>query len=301
MRRLFPAGSLNFLAAVILFVAGTHIVWSAGVAAVALILYDHRAFDIRRQEGTEADALLAAWVRTRPAEQIAFIGSSFTYGYPWQEDVIFSRYFRAINASVIGADLSRMHCALTGSFKAVVLEIPVINEVDSIYRGDDVFECPPPTSTFGHMLSRPYGIAWASMLWDSEAYPKPDQTIQIQPVPKGYFHSREEFRPHAAEYKRRIEKIIRQAQRLGQVFVIPTPVFAPAVTQTGNDADAVRQQIELAIAACREVPEAVCLDPSPFYAERGFYYNLTHLNQAGHKAFAHWLKEAAPALDRFSH
>ena len=283
---------LKFAAMMLAAAALTHIAWSSIMAAMMFWGYPHRIFDVRRwYETKDYEALVGAFLETRQAETV-FAGSSFTFGYPWQEEVIFSRLFgKGVNASVIGANLAGIDrlilCNLhRHSVQMLILEIPVINSVGG---AGFIGPCTSDrvSSYFSFAFLRPIGTGWFRFLWDNEAYPKPDEAIKISPVPKGYF---------LGDYDRRgfeesVVKVVSHAKSVAaRVFVLPSPVYLPGVAQVGENAIAVRDQLETAVSACRRVSGVTCLDPSHFYENPRYFLNMTHLNQAGHRAMGEWLQ-----------
>ena len=248
---------------------------------------------------------------------MAFIGSSFTFGYPWQEPVIGTRQYadlnrdqHVLNISMLAAGISWMNqsalCAVASEglvLDAIVLEIPVVNEVSTLMhpRQDSNLVRPlaqceergPVHGYFGFVAAHPRGIGWLSFLWDSEAYSKNEESLSLQKVPPGYFVTREQFARVEASYRERIAQLLTNAKMVSRaVYVYPSPVFLPGATQIEEDADAIQRQLDVVLEACRTVAGITCLDPTRFYFERDYYYNLTHLNQRGHRQIAEWLSEA---------
>lgn len=268
-----------------------HLAFSAGIAAAMYWGYPHRIYDVRQWlNDKEYPQLVSAFLRGRPADKV-FIGSSFTFGYPWQEPVIFSRLLnRGTNVSVVGIDLNGMHDLILCNFgesrpSTLVLEIPVIN---SLSPKDSPLGCriAAPRGYFRLALDRPLGLGWLPLVWDKEAYPKPDEDIIIQPVSDDYFQ--ETF--DRAKFAGDIERALLRAKAIAtKVYAFPSPVYLPGVREVRRDDAAVRDQLDFALAACRKVPGVECLDPSHLYDKREYYYNMTHLNQRGHRAMADWL------------
>jgi len=330
----FRVRILRSLAAVAFIVASTHVAFSAAVGLTLDAAYQHRIFDIRRwpvdfsapgapdavQRFTDAvtemvSAFLTGHDTTRTGSTI-FYGSSFTYGYPWQESVITSYRYGVLsgkptlNVSVIGARMSMLENGiLCGARNAgirsatAIVELPVINAAAALLNeqtdGVDQTAC---RRTIGRRRSpvfaarHPLGIGWTSFIWDDKAYAKGDESIVLAPVPDDYFVTAVRFAEIEGRFRSQVMAVARAAQEVAdRVYVFPSPVFLPGVTEVGRDADAVRAQLAAALDACRAVPGVVCLDPSAFYSRRDAYYNMTHLNQHGHQAMAEWLTSAVGA------
>jgi hypothetical protein len=272
-----------------------HLAFAGGIAAALYWGYPHRIYDVRNwPNDKEIGALVTAFLHTRPSD-VVFVGSSFTFGYPWQEPVIFSRLVgRGTNVSVVGTDLNEVHNIILCNFgehrpRAIVLEIPVINAIATprSFLGCRVEK---PATYFEFAVRRPLGVGWLPFVWDKEAYPKPDDDIKISAVSDDYFRTTYDREKFAKE----IVTVLQKAKGLApQVYAFPSPVYLPGVTQVGRDAAAVREQLDFSLATCRTVPGVVCLDTAGFYDKRDYYYNMTHLNQRGHRAMADFL---APQL-----
>ena len=301
-----------------------HLLWSSGVALALQRSYPHRIVDLRRWPVPQRDSpaqreLLARFldveVRRATRPTVAFLGSSFTFGYPWQERVILSRRYSelrpdqtVLNASVTGGGLSLIHdwaiCAARRQqlvLDAAVIEIPVVNTVASLLRdheGPDgiapLASCSEPAvSGRGYLpfvLKQPLGLGWVRFLWDVEAYEKPDHPIIVIPVPAGYFVSRENFSRIKGAYQSQIIATLTQAKTVAKrVYAFPSPVYLPALDEIEEDSGAIRQQLSATLDTCRTVPGVECLDPEPFYSMKEAYHNITHFNQQGHEAMARWL------------
>ena len=315
LRLLRPAGGRTVTA---LIVSGVvmHVIWSLAMTELLATAYDHRIFDVRRWPvdlpRPAVAELVAAFVRDRAVADkpvTVFIGSSFTFGYPWSESVVMSKRYaqqhagaRVLNVSVLGAGLEVLNrsilCGLRAAGRRIdtaILEIPVINAVSRLRDGE-------PTDWQGachaeqiwpeylpFALRRPIGIGWLTFMWDPYAAAKPDEPIQLAPA-KGYFVPPDTFAAMRGQFRDLVVQTIAAARPLAdRVVVLPTPVYLPGVTEVGEDAANVRRQLDEALAACRTVQSVTCLDPEPFYGRREAYYNMTHLNQHGHRVMAEWL------------
>lgn len=305
--------------AVVAITALTHVAASLAAAFALAAAYPHRMADIRSWPGEADPARTADFVsgfveeiRRRSIETL-FVGSSVTFGYPWQEPVIFSRQYAALrpeeptaNLSIIGAHLGLMEdvllCrVLNGGvkLKTIVIEIPVVNGVGYL---DQRLPPPPPCdariggrSYAWFTLTRPIGIGWVPFIRDRLAYPKADEHIALQKVPEGYFVVASRFAAIEAEFRERVRNVTRAATRVAErVYVFPSPVYLPGASEMGEDATAISQQIDAAVDACDTVEGAVCLRPDEFLTLREAYYNMTHFNQRGHRAFAEWLAASIP-------
>lgn len=293
-----------------------HLLWSWAMTALLSSAYDHRIFDVRRWPADlprpAVAELVAAFVRDHAAADkpvTMFVGSSFTFGYPWSESVVMSKRYaeqhgeaRVLNVSVLGAGLEVLNrsilCGLRAAGRRIdtaILEIPVINAVSRLRDGEPTDwpgACPAEEISARYLpfaLKRPIGIGWLTFMWDPYAAARPDEPIQLV-VAKGYFVPPETFGAMRAQFRDLVAQTISAARPLAdRLVVLPTPVYLPGVAEVGEDAANVRQQLDETLAACRTVASATCLDPEPFYRRRDAYYNMTHLNQHGHQLMAAWL------------
>jgi hypothetical protein len=310
---------------VVLLIAATHLVFSAGIGVALSAAYPHRIFDIRRWPGGlspgTVSEMVSAFLGGR-ANAVAhngtvFYGSSFAYGYPWQETVIMSSRYAALrpgetvlNVSVIGANLALLdNGILCGARNAgirtrnAVIELPVVNSTAALVSERANGSAPPPPcdTTLGResytafIARHPLGFGWVPFIWDDKAYPKADEELVLNKVAPGYFTSSERFKEVESDYRAQVASVVRAGQAVADhVFVFPSPVFLPGAAEMGEDADAIRSQLRAAVDACQTLAGVVCLDPELFYARRDLFYNMTHLNQRGHQVMADWLASVIP-------
>lgn len=313
--------ALGIAAGLAAMAIATHVLFSAAIGMTLEAAYRERMVDVRRWPSSLPPAGVAEMVsmylggRARQADATIFYGSSFAYGYPWQDTVVMSSRYAALrpdeqvlNASVIGANLALLRSGvLCGARNAgirtrtAIVELPVINSVAAlagdaatIAKADCDLRVGQPSYT-GFALRHPLGTGWAPFIWDDKAYAKGDAGIVLDKVPAGYFTTAARFRPIESAYRTEIASVIRDARLVAErVFVFPSPVFLPGAMELGEDVEAIREQLSAAVDACRTASGVVCLDPEPFYSRRDAFYNMTHLNQRGHQAMAEWLSSQIP-------
>jgi hypothetical protein len=308
---------LGAAAGLVVVMAATHLLLSVVAGTVLHASYPHRMFDIRRWPVDLTPALTTEMVamflggRVNNGSGTVFYGSSFTYGYPWQESVVMSQQYRilrpqedVLNVSVLGATMTRLdNGILCGARNAgtrtrtAIVELPVINTVSTMAAEYANNAAPPapcdaalgPRRYSGFAMRHPLGIGWAPFIWDDKAFPKSDENLVLAEVPPGYFTKADVFAKLEAEFRARITSVVRAAVGVAdRVFVYPSPVFLTGAAEIGEDAGAIRAQLDAAVDACRSVAGVVCLDPQNFYTQREAFYNMTHLNQRGHQAMAEW-------------
>lgn len=311
---------LQALLAVAGFAMLAHLIWSAVVVNLLDHYQHHRLLNIRKTKSVDRDweAMSSAFVhavltdakkKNRPSA--IFIGSSLTYGYPWQEPVIFSRVvaerlpdWRVGNLSIIGAGmrglLDHATCPLRGAIKpdVLVVEIPLVNSIGNLdpAKQQTMRECSASSAsrvdTLKLVLSRPYGLGWISLLWDEEAYEKPEENIQIAKLPSDYFATAERFQAVRAQFRSELEVYLNSVAGMGKkVLVYVSPVYTPGIEAAGGDRQAVEAQMAFAYEICKENGKVICIDPASFGLQREMFYNLTHLNQKGHRVLGEWFAQ----------
>ena len=245
-----------------------------------------------------------------------FYGSSFSYGYPWQETVVMSyRYAElrpaetVLNVSVIGANLALIdNGILCGARNAgirtrnAVIELPVINSTAALVaQHADGSSTPPCDMSLGRRsytaftAQHPLGLGWVPFIWDDKAFPKGDENIALNKVAVGYFTSADRFKEIESQYREQIAGVVRDGQAVADhVFVFPSPVFLTGATELGEDADAILAQLRVAVEACRTVPGAVCLDPRAVLHAPRIVLQHDPPEPTGHQAMAEWFASQIP-------
>ena len=292
---------------------------AAGVAVMASLytFYPHRMFNVHRWSNDAAanfrlvGTYLRANARTDARPVIAFAGSSVTYGDLRHERLTFARMFAdgrsgatVLNTSILAADISALNdwiiCAARRNqvrFDALVIELPVVNSASYLVNLNKAGQQVPPLGTCSDLGRDPgyfrfaflnvRGTGWFSFLWKSGGIVRADRPIRIESVPKGYFASAHDFAAVQGGFTDQIAKTLSHAQMVADaVYAFPSPVFVAGLREVGEDADALQEQLQAALGACRSVAGVRCIDPSALYFQRGYYANLTHLNGAGHRAMA---------------
>lgn len=297
----------------------THALIAVTVTAAIDPLYAGRMYDVRKWPGPQADGFKLAgtylrerFERSSPPVTL-FAGSSVTHGYPWtQRQTFASLYSRArgrsaVNAGILGLDVSGVNdwiiCAAVANAlhaATLVVEVPVVNTVSQLASYHRAGRPVPPMSDCAGTeqsqrydtwaWSRPLGIGWLVFLWEEDAYPKPDITMTVEPVPPGYFTPTREFTAVSGQYQAQIALLLKNAGTIAdRVYAFPSPLYAGGLEHIGQDAGAVRAQVAAVLSACRRVEGVGCLDTSFLNERRDYFMNFTHLNQAGHRVMAEWL------------
>lgn len=317
-------GSLTrFLAVVAAAAIAAHVL-TAGVVTLAMrTLYEHRIYNARglSSDGAERFRLVGSFLvenaRVGLLPVIAFAGSSVTYGYPWHERFVFSRLVgdrkratKVINASIVAADINGVNdwivCSARGNrvrFDVLVIEIPLVNTTSHLVdyhkrglRAPALARCDVDRDDPGYFeLTTLHlrGIGWLRFLWNGEARETVESAIRIGPVPKGYFASAMDFAAVQQDYADRIRETLTNAQQVADaVYAFPSPIYVGGLEEVGEDAEAMREQLQHTVDTCTSVSGVRCVDTASIWMNRTYFYNLTHLSQAGHHAAAELLAAA---------
>jgi hypothetical protein len=315
----------TYLAVALAVGIAVHLAWSLLLAAVLSARFQHRIFNTRNVEMPAAAhaGLFSAFVHDRIAASdkpaVGFFGSSFTYGYLWPENRTFSYLFarrrtdlNVFNAGRIGADTDSAVadgiCPIIAAHETVAaafVEIPIVNSLGNFesrlrqklplqgYRFPDVCRSGHDDRRFFDTFVRhPYGLGWLPVLWDEEAYEKPERPLSIAPLPVTYFGTKDEFDAVLPAYREWLPATVSGIRAAAtRIYLFPSPIYLAGVAEAGGDPQLVEQQFRATLAICRSIEGVTCLDTSEFLNHREFFANLTHLNLEGHRAFAEFLLE----------
>lgn len=306
---------LRFLAIAAVTAVVLHLSLAVGVVYVLHRNYPHRIFSVRAwsDEGTRRFRLVGTFLNETArsdSEAIAFIGSSVTYGYPWDTRFVFTKLFadrhphrRVLNPSLIAADVSGINdwivCGAVRNavhFAVAVVEIPVVNTTSYLVQArQQGGNAPQPRRCTGEpdsgywslALLNTRGLGWLGLLSNNDSRLTTDVVAQIGPVAKGYFTSAADFDVVRDDYLRRIETLLRNTRSIAdRVYVFASPIFLGGLHEIGEDTAAVTEQLRLTEVASASVHGVRYIDTSALWFNRAYYFNLTHLNQAGHRATA---------------
>jgi hypothetical protein len=310
---------LKFISALVVVFLCFHILWSSVVVVAFRTIYSHRIFDITKisNVGEEWESFTSSFfghmMRVAYGEKkplVLFIGSSVTFGYSWQESVIYTKLvsesfpdWKVSNLSVIGVGMRAMTdfvtCAIRpGSRPSIIfVELPLVNSTASISAESS--HAPRQCKNyvdgipgyFYTIFARPHGMAWIPILWDGHAYEKTDANFKNSPLPPDYFLNEENFSKIKDKYLTEVRRFLLSVSLMGdKVFVYVSPILTSAISGAGGDQAAVEYQMKLTNEVCMEYKNITCLDSSVFSGRSELFYNLTHLNHRGHRVLAEWFK-----------
>jgi hypothetical protein len=321
----------SFFGKLLLTAAAVHLVVSACLAIAASRSFEMRMPNLRLvdREPELKQGLIASYLRDavddgRPVT--CFIGSSFTWGYPMVENAALAASAgeaitdsRTINASIIGAGLEVARNTLLIArernlrFARVVIEIPIVNELDCLEAGSSWASfCLParsepfvrvdryPGSYFGCMLTMP--AAWRrvpELILDTGSDGE-DGPVQLGKLPGTYFMNRARFAAVREAYVRSITATLDAAFAVAdEVVAFPSPIYVSGAETLGFDRWALEEQVAVTLQACRSVTGVTVVEPEPRHlTDAGLFANVTHFNRRGNREFGEWIAGKIVAGDR---
>jgi len=316
----------RFSVRLVLAIGAIHGCFSWTMACFVERQYPNRILNVRAIEPTEWKArnqIVASYFdagRRDGRPLIGFVGSSFSWGYPYSQEASLSQALvearpdrRVVNAGVLGLGLDGVH-QLTKiaelqdcRFETLFVEIPVVNEMAHLagqaelkfwkghFRGarDDV-DFVRGTTHFRWMLRNPASLDVLTVfaeeaLLDDASTPQPF----AEPA-AGYFISRAAFERIHPTYVLKVAATLESARGIAdRVVAYPSLVCLSAGKLANYDAEALRDQIEATVKACEAcegLPGVVAIrPPDRFLTDRTLYQNITHLNVRGNAEFGRWL------------
>jgi hypothetical protein len=257
---------------------------------------------------------------------IGFVGSSFSWGFPYSQEVSLSQALvearpdrRVVNASVMSYGLDGVH-QLTKiaelqdcRFETLFVEIPIVNETaylagqsvperwrDHYPQVRDEVAFVRGMSHFGWILQSPSSFDLSTVVVEVASLKDPLQRSRfIRPTP-GYFTSRADFERLRPSYSRKLAATLESARRIAdRVVAYPSLICLSGGDFANYDVAALRDQVEETVAMCGSVPEVVALlPPDRFLTDRTLYLNFTHLNVRGNAEFGAWLASELRRAER---
>lgn len=282
--------------------ACAHVAVSA-FAAYVIGTFNQRIFDVRTFDSPVFPSLIGGYIESQQPLGGLAVGSSFTYGYPYAEDLTFPAVAGVTNVSVLSGDLAMSYHAALCEMKArgiraksLILEVPLVNDIYSLVhynRRPMVCDETVRKSLFAFALGKPIGLGWYDKFADTSTLRERGKDIQIIDVAPGYFASRSDFERVRQELRDRMQANYDLAKEVAdEAFLFITPVYVPGIAEAGDDPQKVREQFQFAQAACSEIAGDRCLPTDDFLDRRDLYFNLTHLNADGAQVFGELARQA---------
>jgi hypothetical protein len=287
-----------------------HVAWTTVILLSIEHNYRHRLFNLRKIEASNIHipytGFVASLVQHAGSRPIVFIGSSFTFGYDYSEDFIFTRKVAAalpgtpvVNASMLAWNVFGMMettlCALTQAgnrARIIITELPVINDAESsrdwsgatLPRGTCVHRSP-----WAHVAKLPQGANWIATARD-EMVGRDDRPVLLSSLPPNWIVDAPTYSKSEAELRRRyIDYLDRLRSHADRVIVYASPLYVDGLVKLGFDRTNLQRQLIVPLEACRSAPGIECLDAGAFSNDASMFINVSHFGIRGHEAFAQWL------------
>jgi hypothetical protein len=139
-----------------------HVAFSAAVSAWIAGTYRHRLFNVRNvEDATQWGPLARLFVEGQslddPRPKILLFGSSFTWGYSWPEEDVFSWHlqeampeYQVLNLGVIGEDIWEANIFMCNiaqyphniNIAVLILEVNLFNITSDIEKWRTAGDCP---------------------------------------------------------------------------------------------------------------------------------------------------------------
>lgn len=293
-----------------------HLIVSSLVAAYLAAMHTHRMVNLKHWPIGEWPAVMDRQVGKAHEEAAAkgrrtlfFLGSSVTYGFPYEGQWAFTRWvaddlpgYQAANLGVVGVGMEAVadiaSCSLVGRRRPdlLVVEIPLVNSTSSLRASAYPFkpscEGLPAVGQgwWRFAFDRPLGMAWVSSLLEETVRPDHGKEMKAPQLPSDFFVGGAQFATMENKYQQVLVRYLDQVGKMAdRVFVFVSPVYIQGVQAAGGDSSAIEYQIALSQAVCKSHGLVVCLDVTDFLSKKELYGNLTHFNVEGNMEFGSWL------------
>jgi hypothetical protein len=293
----------------------SHVLYAAAAAAFTHATEEHRLINVRNFPTSARTSLIEAFVESRRSKadiEVAVVGTSFSWGYSWPEDVVYSsflenrqkKHLSVLNLSIIGRGtfgqietLERLGAngVRTG---LLIIEINPSNLNNDLKWGRTAPEAAHARRSFNFIdpyfnffLFHPYGVNFIAMAYDQYNYRQPERALQIGQVPAGYFLMPADVGRNSGRIESLLALVARSGARVSnRVAVFFSPQLFEIARDLGYDAHKVQLAQDMLFKLCLTQQAVECVDAGKFQG-REFYSNISHLNQRGHRAFARFLMD----------
>jgi hypothetical protein len=300
---------LFFLTAVFL----THVVFSVFASLVTKGLEEHRLTNVHNFKSLISDPvfrMIASFIESRVDERetIAIVGTSFSWGYAWQENAIFSHHLQkkldqnrinVVNLSVLGGNTINTLNTLSllkqlgRRPEYLIIEIHLTGFTKAIEANNwPVADFNLPWSILGYRL--PYldfyllnlvGTNFLRTIYNQYNYEKPERNYSFVALPAGYFLTPSRLRAHEDISRRLITNVVKAATEISpNVWLLFAPPYFRGIPDTGLNATEVWEAYQMLLELCMSLGTVTCLDFSEFQ-DKAYYRDVSHLGLRGHAAF----------------
>lgn len=292
-----------------------HVAFSAAVSAWIAGTYRHRLFNVRNvEDATQWGPLARLFVEGQslddPRPKILLFGSSFTWGYSWPEEDVFSWHlqeampeYQVLNLAVIGQDMSgllKLACDIHGTGIKSIFSVVEVNLFNLRPQNLSLDSQPCTESSHYHALgglinyfhftiSHPWGLEYPRTFWNEYDYQQPERQFSWTPLPNSYFPDLTLFKERQIHIKSTIERAIELVSTFSNsIYLFVAPTLQEGAELSKYPPENLQTIADMIVSFCASSPITLCLDPG-LGLPRNDFGNLTHLNMAGHRAFGSWL------------
>jgi hypothetical protein len=292
---------------------------SAVLSMATSSLYTHRMINVRNLDSRPClqPILIKDFLTDNITHEqrpiVMVVGSSFSWGYSWQENGISSWHMqeylgeslKVLNGSVIG------HAA-SGSLQTISTLRELGLHVDTLIiemalpalRGDDANareECKHPgrseeiyfnvpyLSYFSFYLINPFGLSHMKLIWDEYNYTQSERKFTFAPLRESYFQTKEQFEENLLSNRKILNELIKKSKEISnRQIIFFSPISEKGVNMSQFDWKEIVRQLQSLRDICLEHDQVQCL-PVMTTLESDNFKNVTHLSLKGHAFFGDYL------------
>lgn len=306
----------KYITVLLLSILFVHILYSLILSKITTAIYDHRLINVRKFDNNNMKSFnchLAIYSFLQSALQstdkpvVLVLGSSFSWGYPWNPENIFSYQlqqlmpdYKVMNASVVGASQELPLCILMLMKKLnikvskIIIELNLSNFYNS---GSAPVEAPFEKNKFlakinsnlphylGLYLANPFGSRAIDVLLDEYDYKQSERFFVKTELPSNYFRKTEVFQKGFESSKGKLNNLFSLAQETAdQVYFFISPVLQDGMPDTISGSE-VLEQMSIIQRECTKYESIQCINMG-ITTKKSNYSDVTHLNIQGHMELA---------------
>ena len=313
---------LRYVFYLALFATITHICAAIFFSVYTSAVYEHRLINVRQIDAQERSKMIAGFtesvVNRSRKPVVLFAGSSFAWGYYWSEKNIFTWHlqqnrpeYRIVNSSTIGAksfDTETMICILDKvgvKVDHLIIEISLANSgpgKSSLSCDNNRFEIAVNKILpyFPFFVTSFYGLNNFRIIWDEYNYQQSDRTFQSVRLSDTYFQSWQGFKKTVSQRSALIERLLHKAKNISDnVYFFVAPIASAELENSQFLKKDIDRQLIWIYDLCNKIEDVTCL-PMHTLKDSKYFYNISHLNHVGHRAFAELLSKHIPSPGKIS-
>lgn len=311
--------TISFIGIMLASALVAHVAFSALVSAWIADRYQHRLFNVRNIEDTSqwgplARLFVEGQALDDPRPKVLLIGSSFTWGYAWPTNDVFSWHlqksltnYQILNLGIVGFALNgypELQCSLrdvAAEVELAVYEVNLFNvKFTSRWEQAQCNNSPNYTALGGYLnyidytISHTWGFDYFRAFWDNDVYEQDEQEYVNVNLPPSYFPDLAQFSANLDQLFDLLSWTIADSDGISkQSAILLAPTLRDGLEDAGISIDAFQEVIDDVVNLCHRIHETTCLNAGLIFSRPNFS-NVTHLNLYGQKSFADWLLPRLP-------